>query len=185
MRPSESKHEMIRRLKKGGDEEAARLLVQRYGPRLLAAATLLCGNPDDAQDLMIETLQRAVRGIGGFRERSSLFSWLYGILFNLSRMMWRKRSRSRLIYTDTLPEVAAQDPEAGSALDASLNAQCLAAAIRQLAEPLQQTVLLRYYGELSVAEIAEALEIPPGTVKSRLFSANARLRELLPPELHP
>ena len=104
-------NELVRRLKDGGDEAAVNLLVERYGPRLLSAATLLCGNAADAQDLMIETLQRAVRAIGGFRETSSLFSWHYGILFNLNRMAWRKRARSRVIYTDTLPEVAADQPD--------------------------------------------------------------------------
>ena len=69
-------NELVHRLKQGGDEETVSLLVERYGPRLLAAATLLCGNTTDAQDLMIDTLQHAVRAIKGFQETSSFFSWL-------------------------------------------------------------------------------------------------------------
>jgi len=178
-------NELVRRLKDGGDEAAVNLLVERYGPRLLSAATLLCGNAADAQDLMIETLQRAVRAIGGFRETSSLFSWLYGILFNLNRMAWRKRARSRVIYTDTLPEVAADQPDVARGLDEAAVADRLAAAIRRLSEAHQEVVVLRYYGELSIAEIAETLRISPGTVKSRLFNATAQLKKNLPPEIHP
>ncbi len=178
-------NDLVRRLKQGGDEKAVSLLVERYGPRLLTAATLLCGNPTDAQDLMIETLQKAVRAIDGFRESSSFFSWLYGILFNLNRMAWRKRSRSRVVYTDELPEMATDAPAVGKGLDAAATADCLADAIRQLSQPLQETLLLRYYGEMSIAEVAETLDISPGTVKSRLFSATAQLRKLLPPELRP
>jgi len=182
---SSTVNELVRRLKQGGDEATVSLLVERYAPRLLTAATLLCGNPTDAQDLMIETLQHAVRAVNGFRETSSFFSWLYGILFNLNRAAWRKRSRSRLVYTDELPEVAADVPHAGSGLDASAAADCLAAAVRQLSEPLQAVVLLRYYDEMSIAEVAETLKISPGTVKSRLFSATARLKKILPEELRP
>lgn len=185
MKPSSATSELVRRLKEGGDDETVRLFVERFGPRLLTAATLLCGNPTDAQDLMIDTLQRAVRGIGRFREKASLFSWLYGILFNLNRSVWRKRERQRLVFTDKLPDVAADTPHAGSGLDTAAAADTLAAAIRRLSEPLQAVVVLRYYGEMSIAEIAETLKINPGTVKSRLFSATARLRELVPEEMRP
>lgn len=185
MKPASATNELVRRLKQRRDEEAVTLLVERYGRRLLTAANILCGNPTDAQDLMIETLQHAVRGINRFQETSSLFSWLYGILFNLNRMVWRKRSRSRLTFTDDLPEVAADVPPVGSGLDSSAAADLLATAVRQLSEPLQAVVLLRYYSEMSIAEVAETLKIRPGTVKSRLFSATARLREILPEEMRP
>ena len=185
MQSSSAMNELVRRLKQGGDEKTVSLLVERYGPRLLSAASLLCGNRTDAQDLMIETLQRAVRSINRFQESSSFFSWLYGILFNLNRMAWRKRARSRLTYTDELPDVAADMPHVGSGLDASAAADSLAAAVRQLSEPLQAAVVLRYYGEMSIAEVAETLKISSGTVKSRLFSATAKLREIVPEEMRP
>ncbi len=185
MKAPRAPNELVHRLKQGGDEETVRHFVERYGPRLLAAATLLSGNTTDAQDLMIDTLQHAVRAIHSFREESSFFSWLYGILFNLNRAVWRKRSRHPWLYTDTLPDVPAEGPAVGSGLDAAATADGLAAAIRQLSEPLQAVVLLRYYGEMSIAEVAETLKISPGTVKSRLFSATRKLRELLPEELRP
>lgn len=152
---------------------------------MLAAATLLCGNPTDAQDLMIDTLQHAVRSICGFREKASFFSWLYGILFNLHRAVWRKRAKLPLVYTDELPEALTDEPAVGSGLDATALADSLAGAVRQLSAPLQSVVLLRYYGEMSIDEVAQTLKISPGTVKSRLFSATLKLKELLPEELRP
>ncbi len=185
MKSASDTHELVRRLKQGGDDETVELFVKRYGPRLLSAAALLCGNATDAEDLMIDTLQHAVRSVNRYQEKASFFSWLYGILFNLNRAAWRKRSKSPLTFTDDVPDVAADEPRAGSGLDASVTADCLAAAIRQLPETLQSVVLLRYYGEMSITEVAETLKINPGTVKSRLFSATAKLRELVPEEIKP
>lgn len=185
MDPTNSSKDLVRRLKEVGDEESVRMLIEQYGARLLAAAVLLCGNHADAQDLMVETFQMAVRDIAKFGGRSSLFSWLYGILLNLIRMLWRKRSRSRIDYVEELPETAADTPHPGSGLDDAAAAKCLANAIRQLSEPLQSVVILRYYAEMSIAEVAETLKIRPGTVKSRLFSAMEKLRDLLPEEMRP
>jgi len=176
--------DLVRRLQQREvDCKAVNLLVEQYGPRLLRAAALLSGNETDAQDLMIETLQRAVRAVHTFKGSSSFFSWLYGILFNLNRMAWRKRSRSRVTYTDELPDIAAEQPAVGSHLDEQATADCLAEAVRQLSDPLREVVLLRYYGEMSIAEVAETLNINPGTVKSRLFSATSKLKDLLPEEM--
>jgi RNA polymerase sigma-70 factor (ECF subfamily) len=55
--------------------------------------------------------------------------------------------------------------------------------VRQLSDPLLEVILLRYYGEMSIAEVAETLQINPGTVKSRLFSATHKLKALLPEEM--
>ena len=185
MKTTEPPDDLVRRLRAGGDEAAARLLVEEYGPRLIAAATMLCGNHADAEDLAIMTLQKAVSDIARFRGTSSLFSWMYGILFNLNRMMWRKRAGSRLVYTDELPETAADMPHPGGGLDAADGAEGLAAAVARLPELMREVVLLRYYGEMSIAEAAGTLGVPTGTVKSRLFNALARLREILPEDFRP
>lgn len=185
-RPSHyTSDDLLRRLRDVGDEAAARLLVEEYGPRLLAAATLLCGNHTDAQDLAIMTLQTAVRDIGSFRGTSSLFSWMYGILFNLNRMMRRKRAASRLVYTDELPDITADTTHPMGDMVAEENAKCLADAVDQLPEAMRDVVLLRYYGEMSIAETAGTLGVPTGTVKSRLFNALARLKEILPEDFRP
>ena len=73
-------------------------------------------------------------------------------------------------------------PEMGEGLDQEQRAERLSRAIGALTAPLQEVVVLRYYGEMSIGEIAAALKIKQGTVKSRLFNAHARLREILPQE---
>lgn len=180
MTPTDQQKDLMLRLRRGTDEDAVRILVEQYGQRLLSAAVVLCGNHADAEELMVETLRRAVAEIGSFRETSSLFSWMYGILFNLRRMLWRKRASSRVAYTDVLPEVACDAPDPLEGAAAADAAGCLADAVAQLPEPMRDVVRLRYFGEMSIAEVAETLGVPAGTVKSRLFNALARLREILP-----
>ena len=63
--------------------------------------------------------------------------------------------------------------------------KCLADAVDQLPEAMRDVVLLRYYGEMSIAETAGTLGVPTGTVKSRLFNALARLKEILPEDFRP
>ena len=174
--------ELIRRLKHG-DEQAAGHLVELYGRRLRVAALLLCGNEADAQDLAAETLHAALFAIGTFREESSFFSWLYGILRNLHSRAARKRGRSRVVCVERLPRVAAGGRAVGEALDDEERSSRLADAIRKLTPAHQDVVLLRYFGELKIREIADRLELKPGTVKSRLFHALNLLRMHLPEEL--
>jgi RNA polymerase sigma-70 factor (ECF subfamily) len=170
---------------KNKDAHAAGLLVERYGPRLRVAARLLCETEADAQDLLCETIQRAFHSIGSFRGESSLFSWLYGILLNVRRMADRKTRGSRLVYVERLPEVPEEAPPVGLAAERASLAACLAKALERLPQEQQDVVMLRFYGELTVEEVAEALRVSKGTVKSRLFYAMRRMRAYLPQEVKP
>lgn len=175
--------EFVRQLKHG-DEQAAGRLAELYGNRLRAAALLLCRNEADAQDLAAETLQRALLAIGAFREESCLFTWLYGILLNLHRTSARSRSRSRVVYLDRLPRVQAEAQAVGHSLDEEVVADLLNGAIRKLAPAHRDVVRLRYYRGCKIADIAAELELKPGTVKSRLFTAIRQLKNSLPQEMH-
>ncbi len=176
----DSAKDLVRRLKHDPDEASVGLLLKTYGPRLFGAAMGLCGNTTDAEDLVIMTLQKAVHNIAGFHEQSSLFTWLYGILYNQHLMLRRKYARSRMIYVDQLPETA--DESVAHPLEdiaASERAKELLAAIDQLPETMQDVVRLRYFGEMKIADIAKNLKIPVGTVKSRLFNALSQLKSFL------
>lgn len=179
----DDKQELIRQLK-NRDERAAGLLVERFGPRLQVAAQLLCRNEADAQDLLSETIQRAFHSIDSFREESSLFSWLYGILLNVSRMADRKVRRSPVVYVERLPEVPADSPPVAQTFDSADLAACLAEALAKLSQEQQDVVLLRYFGELAIRDIAAALNLRDGTVKSRLYYALRLLKEILPKEMN-
>ena len=152
-------------------ERGAERLVAEYGDRLYAAAMLLCRNNGDAEELVFRTLAQAVSKIRQFRPLGNFFSWLYTILLNFHRMDER-RNRPDIVLvgsTQDLPQI----PVCGAG-DA---AEELREMVRGLPPQIRETVVLKYFSGMSVEEIAEALGIPPGTVKSRLFSAKRILAD--------
>ena len=142
-------------------------------------ALRLARNTADAEDLAQETYVRALGASGTFQQGTNLKAWLFTILRNLSRN--RKRDRVRAIVITNGEKVeqfdgagaASDTPEAQLLRDAL--SRDLRAAIESLPRPLAETAWLRDVEELSYAEIANRLDIPVGTVMSRL----SRARELL------
>jgi RNA polymerase sigma-70 factor, ECF subfamily len=165
------------------DPEAVQELVAAYGDRLFRSACLLCGDQAEAPDLVQETLLQAVRAAHRFGGRSSLYTWLHGILLNLTRHY--HRDRKRMVYDDALAHrdtpVMEDQP---SRLDLEVSSRALADALRQLSEPHREVLVLRFYEQLKIPEIAAHLGISKGTVKSRLHYAIAEMQRRLPPELN-
>jgi RNA polymerase sigma-70 factor (ECF subfamily) len=160
----ESDEELMRAVARG-DERALGLLVERHAPKLHAYLTRLTGQPADADDLMQETWVRVARGAGEFDAGRRFRPWAYGIATNLARDLWRRaRVRAR-----PLPPPPTHKPDPELRLD-------LARRVAGLPKPLREVVTLRYFAGLGEAEMAEALGIPPGTVKSRLHRAVRELR---------
>jgi RNA polymerase sigma-70 factor, ECF subfamily len=166
------------------DPESLGQLVDLAGERLLRSAYLLCGQPGEAEDLVQETFLQALKAAHRFRGQSSLYTWLHGILLNLSRHY--HRDQGRMVYDDQL--VASQ--EAAAPANAVLETDFQAAsdevqkALRQLPGPLREVLVLRFYEEMKLDEIAGHLGVPRGTVKSRLHYALKQMRQLLPGELN-
>jgi RNA polymerase sigma factor (sigma-70 family) len=135
-----------------------------------------------AEDLAAETFATAYRRRTLFDPgQGSLRSWLYGIAANLLRNHWRAEQHLLLLDARLLPE-----PDAGDGADtidqrlaAALLAPRLASALGQLTHDQREVLLLFAWGELSHEEIAAALQIAPGTARSRLSRARATLREHL------
>ncbi len=167
---------------KRGDADAAAELVDLYGDRLLRSAFALCGNESDAQDLAQEALLQAVKSARRCRGTSAVYTWLHGILLNVARRFFRKRKR--LTYVEEIPEKSMPPVELGSTLDAGITSAAIVAALNALSYPHREVVVLRYYEEMTVKEIARRVKITQGTVKSRLFYALRRLRDSMPPELN-
>ena len=159
-------------------ERGAEQMVAEYGDRLFAAAALMCPNDRDAEDLVFRTLAQAVKKIRQFRPTGDFYKWLYTIMLNFRRMDVRKKAPAvvPLGTTADLPEV----PVAGfvDAVAAS-DAETVREAVRALAEPLREAVVLRYFEGRSVEETAELLGVPAGTVKSRLFNARRAIHAAL------
>lgn len=165
------------------DPLAVQELMDDCGPRLLRSAFLLCGSEADAQDLVQETFLQALKSIHRFRGHSSVYTWLRAILLNLSRHY--HRDRQRLVCDDELARKDMPAPDEGPArLDTDAASSALAEALRRLSGDHREVLVLRFYEEMKIREIAAHLGLSRGTVKSRLHYAIAQMRWLLPGELN-
>jgi len=168
---------------RAGQTDLFALLVQRYQTPVYGLCRKLAGNETDAADLFQDTWLRALDRLHQYRTGTRFLSWLFKVCLNLYRDRYRKRGRwlrrFRPSAGDDGPEP--QDPgtdPASSLIDREERA-ALRRAVNGLDDRYRLPVLLYYFGELSMAEIGEALDIPEGTVKSRLAEARKRLKQML------
>jgi len=168
---------------RGQDPGAAQQLVDSCGNRLLRSAFLLCGNKTEAQDIVQETFLQAIRSVHRFRGQSAVYTWLHAILLNLIRHY--HRGRTRVIYDEEAANrEMAPTEETPAQLDVETTSSALTAALRRLSEPHREALILRYYENMKIGEIAAHLGISQGTVKSRLHYAIGEMQKLLPAELN-
>jgi RNA polymerase sigma-70 factor, ECF subfamily len=158
-------------------------LIETHGTRLLRSATLLCGNETNAQDLVQDTFVEALRSVHRFRGQSSFYTWLHSILLNLTRH--HRRDNRRLIFDN---ELATQDvpvvEEQAASLDLETATSELKRALRQLSDPHREVLVLRYYEQMKIDEIARHVGVSTGTVKSRLHYAVREMQKLFPAEMN-
>jgi RNA polymerase sigma-70 factor (ECF subfamily) len=151
-----------------GDERALGTLVERHAGPTHAHLVRMTGNRDDAEDLLQETWLRVARAARSFDPARTVRPWLLGIASNLARDLHRRRAVRRRAASEVPP---VQQP----AKDRRFETLALRERVGQLPDRLREVLWLRYYEDLDEAEMAEALGIPRGTVKSRLHGA---IREL-------
>jgi RNA polymerase sigma factor (sigma-70 family) len=152
------------------EEEFAPL--HRYLARRLGASV--------ADDLAAETFAVAFRSWDRLDPERPVRPWLYGIAANLVRHHWRKERRMLRAYARSgIDPVFAEDDVAVERADADARHQELAAALAELRRDEREVLLLNAWTELSDSEIAVALDLPVGTVKSRLSRAREKLRNQL------
>jgi len=161
-----------------GDRVAYEALFRRYQDPLCRHLERMLGDHGVAEDLVIETFLRLHRHRHRFRAGASVRSWVYTIARNLARNHHRRdRLRRWLAWTpEDLEGVAADPPATGS--DAEVQRR-VAAAFAVMPARQREACSLRLLGELSLAEIARVTGTSVGTVKSRLFYGQRRLRDLL------
>src|SRR6185369_3415998 len=157
-------------------------LIVAYGDRLLRSAYLLCGSETDAQDLVQETFFQAIKSAHRFRGESVLYTWLHGILRNLCHRHRRKQKPLVLDEERVLKEPFQPRPSNGA--DHDFCAVELAQALQKLSPEHREVVVLRYYENLPIQEIAQQTGVSKGTVKSRLFYAVQGLAQLVPREMN-
>lgn len=162
-------------------QSLAELVVQHQGP-LFAYLYRMCGDAGQAEELMQETFLRALRAAERYRPEASVCTWLLSIATNLLRDQWRRQKRwgPSLSLDDWLSRApASPDDDVLKGIEYEHVREAL------LKLPLEQrsVLLLRYYHDLSYEEIARALSVPIGTVRSRIHNGLARLKRLLTEEV--
>jgi RNA polymerase sigma-70 factor (ECF subfamily) len=171
-----------------GDRTAAEALLTRHLPAVLRFTHRMCSNPADAEDVAQDTLLAAYRGLGGFRGEGTVTTWLYAVARRTcARKHRRKRDAPERVESlddhGDAPEGESPGPDetaAGHELGAALEL-----AIRELPVAWRSVLVLRDVEGLPANEVAEALGIEVGTVKTRLHRARAALRARLAPHLVP
>lgn len=173
---------IIRRVQHG-DTEAFSMLVAAYEKNVFNVALQMTGNREDAQDMAQEAFLKAYTSLSSFRGDSRFSSWLYRIVSNVCLDYLRRQNRrpkSSLTVEDDEGETVeldipdeSQSPEA--LLERKLTREAVRRGLRELPPEQRQILLLREIQGLSYDEIAEAMDLEPGTVKSRIFRARKKL----------
>ena len=181
MTPEHEKHCIERVLK--GDANAFEHLVHAYEKTVYNLALRTLGNREDAEDITQEAFLKAYRSLDSFRGDSKFSVWLYRIVSNLCldllRSRQRKPTQSLTVEDDDgeIGELEISDehfsPE--KLLDRKLTRESVQRGLSALPDDARQILLLRELQGMSYEEIGQALDLEPGTVKSRIFRARKRL----------
>lgn len=153
-----------------GDREVFRHLVERYQQRAVAHAMAILFNRDDAEDAVQEAFIDAFKAIDTFDTSRTFYSWFYVLLRN---RCYKMTTRQR---TENLDEAVLVASQPGVADDTRL---ALEKALHSLTHEEREIVCLKYFSGLSYDDLARQLQIPRGTVMSRLFYARRRLQRKL------
>lgn len=178
----DQEREIVDRVLKG-DHDAYALLVDTYKGPILNLAYRMTGNFQDADDLAQETFVRAFRNISRFDPERRFFTWLYTISLNLIRNHLRRNRPSIAPFPqDELSWHDFSDPDARSPeedLMARQERQTLLECLRELPEDLREAVVLRYFQELSLEEVAKVSGISLSALKMRVYRGLDKLKVLL------
>jgi RNA polymerase sigma-70 factor (ECF subfamily) len=166
----------------GGDASAFDTLVGRWDRKIQGAIYRVLGAGEDSRDVCQEVFLKAYRALGTFKQEARFSSWLYQIALNACRDRLRRRRGRTQVSLDDL-EGAHEPLHAGpSALDL-VEAQDLARAVQAAMDTLpheqREVIALKEYQGLTFVEIAETLDVPVSTVKTRLYRGLGQLRQQL------
>lgn|SRR5690625_4932058 len=180
--------ELVKRVQ-AGDKAAFDVLVLKYQNRLVKLITRYVNDPVEALDVAQETFIKAYRALPNFRGDSSFYTWLYRIGVNTAKNHLVARNRrppeedidaSDAEQYDFDSRLKDQDSP-DSIIERNEVARTIVAAIEELPEDLRTAITLRELEGLSYAEIAEAMDCPVGTVRSRIFRARDAIDQKLRP----
>ena len=167
-----------------GDLQAYDALVRQYEQLAFRAAYLVTRDEQEAADAVQDAFLRAYRALGSFKLGQPFRPWLMRIVTNLALNRveaTQRRTRMTERYTQEVI-VSADNPSPERELAKREQSERLLQAVGQLTPAEQTLISLRYFLELPENEVAEALNVPKGTIKSRLHRTLARLREIISSE---
>ncbi len=177
--------QLVRR-SRDGDTAAFGRLVERHQDYIYNAVFHLVGDELRAESLAQEVFVRAFEALDGFEGRAKFTTWIYGIMLNTVRSFWRRSGRRTVFSLDRPAGDDAPRPylpaEGDGPVEAALRREDLQAvrgAIGDLEDEMREIIVLRDIQGLKYEELAEALDLPLGTVKSRLYRARRSLKEKL------
>ncbi len=183
---------LVRRCRQG-DSSAMHRLILKYQDRIYNVTLKICGNRDDAAELTQETFVKVIENIDKFRGKSAFYTWLFRIAVNLTYNFCRRKVK---LHTRSLSDSPGHEPGGAAAqlgaflADEKVVDPAILAHNKEVAEIIQRAlgwldedqrviIVLRDIEGMTYAQMAKALDIEIGTVKSRLSRARAGLREIL------
>lgn len=168
-----------------GSREAFGELVERYQDRLFNTLARVLGSRDDASEVLQDAFVQAYTKLGSFRGSSQFYTWIYRVALNLACSHRRRNTRRRDEQSvDQIRELSGAEPvdrnlQPEQAVERTEQAELVQAALLSISDEHRQILVLREMEDCSYETIAEILELPVGTVRSRLFRARLQLKEVL------
>jgi RNA polymerase sigma-70 factor (ECF subfamily) len=163
-----------------GESSAFDLLVARWEDKIRGASYRLLGSEDEARDAAQEAFLKAYKGLSDFKGEAQFSSWLYRIAVNLCRDRLRRRKGKTLVSLEALedagPVIATREPGAHELVQQLDLRRAVRRAIAELSEEQREVVILKEYQGLTFLEIAQTLDLPVSTVKTRLYRGLGQLR---------
>ena len=161
-----------------GDQPALARLVARWQPRLLRHAWRVLGDAERARDMVQEAWVEILRGLARLDDVAAFPAWAYRIVTRRCQRAFHRGSREISVPEEIDIAADLEVPEYASG-EFAVELSIVMDAIGSLPGPQRAALALFYIEELSVAEIAIAIDVPPGTVKTRLMHARRKVRALL------
>lgn len=182
--------ELILRVQQG-DKSAYDLLVIKYQHKIIQLVNRYVKDPSEAQDVAQEAFIKAYRALGNFRGESAFYTWLYRIAINTAKNYLMSRSRrnadSQIDVQDAeqiekAPQLQGLETPERQLLNQEI-VETIKSAIAKLPEEMRIAIMLREFEGMSYEEIAQAMDCPVGTVRSRIFRAREAIDSKLTPLL--
>jgi RNA polymerase sigma-70 factor (ECF subfamily) len=179
-----SDEDLIERFQ-NGEVYAFDLIVKRYKNQLLNYIYRFLGNAEEAEDLVQETFLRVYRNRNAYQKIAKFSTWIYTIAGNLAKTELRKRKRRKFFsitdlgYDDKDYDISDEAFNPEKSVDSNIKEEIIHREIQALSPKFREVILLRDVQELSYEEISQIVNIPLGTVKSRVNRGRLKLQEKL------